>query len=414
MKTSPILPRTLRGLAAFALATLLTAAAPAQTGKEPVRLPPMGWNSWNWFGKAAINEVIVRGVIDAMATNGLRDAGYVYVVIDGGWRDAKLGPNNDLLAHPAKFPHGIKSLADYAHSKGLNFGLHTVPGTHDCGGDKVGGWGHEALHLKQFADWGLDFIKLDLCTLNLEGGWNEDLIQQTYTKWHKLIAASGRDIVFSISAYKFRDWYPVVCRMARTTPDISCRKYRGANFDQTRQGFMPIALLNNQWAAFAGKGYWNDPDILVVGEQGLNGAPGLTLDEQQTHFALWCLMTAPLMLGNDLRNMQTYEKEILLNRDCIAVNQDPTEQGRQTKVLGDTELWVKHLTDKRMAVLLLNRHAIETEPATVSWKDVGLSGTVWVRDLFEKKDLGALENSFSKDLPPHGCKFLLLSPQAGK
>jgi alpha-galactosidase len=382
----------------------------AQQPPDLAKPPPMGWNSWNWFGKAEINEGVVRGVIDAMATNGLRDAGYVYVVIDGGWRDTQLGPNGQLLAHPGKFPGGIKALADYAHAQGLKLGVHTCPGTHDCGGDKVGGWGHEEMQVKQFVEWGLDFIKLDLCSLNIEGGWNEDLIRQTYAQWGKVLQASGRDIVFSISAYQFRDWYPSVCRMARTTYDISCRKYRGASFDGTHQSVMPIALSNDKSAAFAGKGYWNDPDVLVVGQQGLKGTQGLNLDEQKTHYALWCLMTAPLMLGNDPRHMLPYEREILLNRDCIAVDQDPTEQGRRLKVMGDIELWVKHLADKRLAVLLLNRHATETKPATLAWKDVELSGKVKVRDLFENKDLGAFKDTFNTNLPPHGCKFLLLSP----
>src|SRR5690242_19416447 len=123
--------------------------------------PPMGWNSWNWFGKDQINEKIVREVIDAIVKNGLRDAGYKYVVVDGGWRDTVLGPNGELRADPHKFPHGIKALADYAHSKGLKFGLHTVPGTWDCGGDKVGGYGHEKVQIQQFVNWGIDFIKLD-------------------------------------------------------------------------------------------------------------------------------------------------------------------------------------------------------------------------------------------------------------
>jgi alpha-galactosidase len=146
----------------------------------------------------------------------------------------------------------------------------------------------------------------------------------------------------------------------------------------------------------------------------LNGAPGLNLEEQKTHFALWCIMTAPLVLGNDSRNMQPYEREILLNGDRIAVDQDPTEQGRQTKVTGDIVLWAKHLADKRLAVLLLNRHATEIKPATVAWKDAGLVEVARVRDLFEQKDLGAFEHPFGKDLTPHGCKFLLLTPQPVK
>ena len=145
------------------LLALVLTGAQAQVRKELAKTPPMGWNSWNWFGKEAINEKLIREVIDAMAANGLKDAGYKYVVIDGGWRDTKLGPKGELLVHPERFPGGMKALADYAHSKGLKFGLHTTPGSHDCGQDKVGGWGHEEVHVKQMADWGVDFIKLDKC-----------------------------------------------------------------------------------------------------------------------------------------------------------------------------------------------------------------------------------------------------------
>ncbi len=366
----------------------------------------MGWNSWNWFGKQEIHEEIVRGVIDAMADKGLQEAGYEYVVIDGGWRDKELGPDGQLRPNPEKFPHGIKALADHAHARGLKLGLHTVPGTHDCGGDRVGGYGREQTHVRQFLEWGVDFIKLDLCTLQLDGGWNEELIRQTYANWHRLLDECGRDIVLSVSAYRFRDWYPSVCRMARTTPDISCRKYRGANFDQTPQGVMPIALLNDKSAAFAGKGYWNDPDILVVGEQGLN------LAEQQTHFALWCVMTAPLMLGNDPRKMQPYENDILTNRDCIAVDQDTTEQGRRVKVDGDIETWVKHLTGGRLAVLLVNRHATAAKMAELAWRDVGISGSIRVRDIYRQMDIAAAGETIRTEIAPHGCAFLLVKPFA--
>jgi len=151
----------MKKLAAWLYVTVL--AAPCCLASDVATLaptPPMGWNSWNWFGKQAINEQIVRGVIDAMATNGLRDAGYDYVVVDGGWRANHLGTNGELLTDPVKFPHGMKSLADYAHAKGFKFGVHTVPGTLDCGGDPVGGYGHEAVQVRQFVNWGLDFIKL--------------------------------------------------------------------------------------------------------------------------------------------------------------------------------------------------------------------------------------------------------------
>ena len=361
----------------------------------------MGWNSWNWFGKKEINEKIVREVIDAMVDSGLRDAGYRYVVVDGGWRDTKLGPQGELLSHPEKFPHGMKALAAYAHSKGLKFGLHTVPGTHDCGGDPVGGLHHEEVHIKQFVDWGLDFVKVDKC--RCDGGWTEDLVKAVYFKWSDLLANCGRDIVFSISAYTNREWYSQVCNMARTTGDIRAKVLRGAVFDGVKGSVMAIAIQNNEAAASAGNGYWNDPDMLVIGEQ------GLTLEEQKSHFALWCIMSAPLMLGNDPRTMTSHEKEIILNKDAIAINQDPTEQGRRVKADGDAEIWAKKLAGNRMAVLLLNRNGTTPQAASFTAKDIGLTGQLFARDVYAGKDLGAIDATFTRTLSPHGCALLLIS-----
>ena len=214
-------------------------------------------------------------------------------------------------------------MADYAHSKGLKFGLHTVPGTHDCGGDPVGGFNNEEIHVKQFVDWGLDFVKVDLCRQaedpctaceKTKNGWSEETIKNTYIKWSKLLKNSGRDILFSISAYRFRDWYPDYCNMARSTQDIKSRISKGAVFNsEARENkglltVMAIAEFNNLPAKAAGDGFWNDPDMLVTGEQGLN------FEEQKTHFALWCIMSAPLFLGNDPRNMTDEEKSINLNK----------------------------------------------------------------------------------------------------
>lgn len=167
---------------------------------------------------------------------GLRDAGYIYVVVDGGWRATKLGPRGELLEHPTKFPGGMKALADYAHARGMKFGVHIVPGTHDCGGDPVGALGQEEVQMKQLVDWGLDFIKIDRCRnlgsgLTTDNGWSEELVKSVYTKWSNLITQCGRDMVFSISAYRYRYWYPETCHMARTTYDITARVNGGAVFD---------------------------------------------------------------------------------------------------------------------------------------------------------------------------------------
>lgn len=377
----------------------------AQQKKTLAPTPPMGWNSWNWFGKHEINEENMKQCMDAMVEQGLLDAGYDYFVIDGSWRDTQLGPNGELLPHPEKFPHGIKALADYAHSLGLKFGLHTVPGTSDCGGDPVGGYGHEEVQVKQFVDWGLDFIKLDKC--RYDDGWDETVLQQTYEKWHELLKGCGRDIVLSISAYTWRDWYPGVGQMARTTWDIKARVEQRAIFDKTNRvdaylSVMEIADQKNQLGRYAGNGYWNDPDMMVTGDQ------GLTIEEQKVHFALWCIMSAPLILGNDPRVMMPEEKAIILNEQAIAVNQDPTEQGKRVKTEGTTEVWEKKLKHGKTAVLLLNRDARSSQQVDLHFADIGITGKVRIKDIYSGKQSGVFSKSISKKLAPRTGLFLIL------
>lgn len=387
----------------------------AQKRPELAPSPPMGWNSWNWFGKKEINEQTVREVIDALSSTGLKDAGYNYVIVDGGWRDVKLDPEGRLVAHPVKFPHGIKALADYAHAKGLKFGVHVVPGTHDCGGDAVGCFGREELHLSQFVDWGLDFVKLDLCRQSADpcstceknnSGWSEQTIKDTYAKWSRLLAGCGRDILFSISAYRFRDWNPEVCNLSRTTYDIQCRiNKEGAVFDKPDRSntnylsVMAAAVNNDLSAKYAGNGYWNDPDMMVTGNQGLSNA------EQESHFALWCIMSSPLFLGNDPRNMDEFEKKLITNHEAIAINQDPSEQGRLVKDEDNTQIWMKKLSNGKVAYLLLN-----TDP--VKKKDLVLAlapgKKAAVRDVFKNNDLGKFRKSFTRSLDPHSCCLLIV------
>jgi alpha-galactosidase len=366
--------------------------------------PPMGWNSWNWHGKGGINETVVRETIDAMVGKGLRDAGYEYVVVDGGWRDTKLSLADELVAHPGKFPNGIKPLADYAHSKGLKFGLHTVPGSHDCGGDPVGAYGIEEIHIGQFADWGLDFVKLDKC--RFDEGWDEALVESVYRKWGRLLKEQDRDILFSISAYRYRKWYPEVCNMARTTYDISARVTGGAVFSEpwcSSRNFwsvMGVAELNNQVADFAGPGYWNDPDMMVTGNQ------GLTLEEQKTHFALWCIMSSPLFLGSDPRTMTDEELELVTNKEAIAINQDPREQGRRIGGASDSQVWAKKRSDGSVAVLLLNRSDSDAKSVTFHPQSVGLKGICVARDVYSGADLGEFDGVINRKILPHGCLFM--------
>lgn len=370
--------------------------------------PPMGWNSWNYFGKQDINEGVVLGVIDAIAGSGLKDAGYSYVVVDGGWRAERLGPNGELMAHPDKFPNGIKFLADYAHAKGLKFGLHTVPGTHDCGGDPIGGLGNEEVHIQQFVDWGIDFIKLDRC--RNDSGWTEQSIKDTYLMWHEMLEDCGRDILLSISAYTYRDWNPRACEMSRTTLDIGANANKGAFFDYTEKqrnfmSVMQVAEENNEYADYAGNGYWNDPDMMVIGNQGLN------LEEQKSHFALWCIMSSPLFLGNDPGNMSEEELEIVTNQLAISVNQDNTEQGKRIKSEGKKEVWCKKLKGEKYAVLFLNRDTQEAKSITLSLKDIGTANKVNTRNIYTGKRSGEFTDHISMEVSPGTSIFLLVEPQ---
>jgi alpha-galactosidase len=377
-----------------------TQPALAQQSQELAPRPPMGWNSWNWFGKRAINANIVRAVIDSMAAKGLKKAGYTYVVVDGDWNDSTLGPKGKLRVN-SKFPRGIKSLANYAHAKGFKFGLHLVPGTADCGGWPIGGFGHEKVQIHQLAHWGIDFVKLDKC--RYKPGWTEKLLKKTYFKWRSLLNASGRNIILSISAYKFRDWYPQVAQMARTTGDIGAKVNGGATFQGKHNSVMRNAKINNRSAGYAGDGYWNFPDMMVVGNQ------GLTLAEQKVHFALWCIMTSPLMLGNDPRHMSPQVLTIITNKEAIAIDQDPTDQGTRIKVRGDKEIWAKQLKDGRRAVLMINRNKSKDQKITLRFIRLGITGKARLKSVYGQKNIGTFTGSFTKKIPPRSRLFLLVS-----
>ena len=398
MKKASLLP--------FLLSLFVVSPLMAENHSVGSKHPPMGWNSWNWHGKKDINETVVRETIDAMVSSGLRDAGYIYVVIDGGWRGTELTPNGELTVHAGRFPGRIKPLADYAHARGMKLGLHTVPGTHDCGGDAVGGYGHEDVHIAQFAEWGIDFVKLDRCQFKQDGGWNEDLIEAVYRKWARLMAESDHSMMLSISAYEYRDWYAEISAMARTTLDIVARGKGGAVFERevpTRNhiSVMRVADLNNPHAAEAGNGYWNDPDMLVTGAQGLTEA------QQEAHFALWCVMSSPLMLGNDPRDMTEFELDLITNPVAIGINQDPTEQGRRIAKSGSGEVWVKKLDGNQLAVLLLNRSTDRMEEIQFDASAILEGPRFRLTDVFEKFSTNS-GGQLEVELGPQSAKFFLV------
>jgi len=359
--------------------------------------PPMGWNSWNKFG-CKINEVLVREIADAMVSSGMRDAGYQYVVIDDCWqidRDSK----GNIIPDASAFPSGIQALAEYIHSKGLKFGLYSDAGLKTCQG-RPGTWGYEFQDARQYAEWGVDYLKFDWCS---NGGQNSEA---AYSRMRDALLAAGRPIVFSICEWgstKPWTWAKDIGNLWRTTGDIAdvweSKDRRGG------RGVLNILDLQVGLESVAGPGHWNDPDMLEVG----NGS--MTTTEYEAHFSLWCILAAPLMAGNDLRTMSPDAARILTNRDVIAVNQDPLgRQGRRVRDDGDLEVWSKEMADGGRAVALLNRGAAEAN-ISVAWTEIGFpSGfELKIRDLWKHQDLGKFKGKFAAAVPSHGVTIIRLS-----
>jgi alpha-galactosidase len=362
------------------------------------KTPPMGWNSWNKFG-CNVSEKLIKEMADAMVTSGMRDAGYVYLVIDDCWqidRDAQ----GNILPDAQRFPSGMKSLADYVHAKGLKFGIYSDAGTLTCQ-KRPGSRGYEFQDARQYAAWGVDYLKYDWCSTSTQNA------QASYSIMRDALLKAGRPIVFSICEWGTAKpwlWAKDVGNLWRTTGDIQdcwdCKRDWGG------MGVVHILDLQDGLESYAGPGHWNDPDMLEVG----NG--GMTTTEYRAHFSLWCLLSAPLMAGNDLRSMPAEIKEILTNREVIALDQDPLGlQGRRVKREGDREVWAKQLADGGRAVVLFNRGP-KTAELSVSWSDIGYPSHVsaGVRDLWAGKDLGKLSGRFSAEVPSHGVTMVTIRP----
>lgn len=359
------------------------------------RTPPMGWNSWNKFACKGLNEQVIRETADTIASNGMKDAGYQYINLDDCWQISRDAQGN-IVADASKFPSGIKALADYVHGKGLKIGLYTDVGTKTCAG-RPGSLGHEYQDAKQWAEWGIDYLKYD---------WSPNRVPET-AEMARALRASGRDIVYSLSNNApfagAADW----ARLAncwRTTGDI--RDNWGS---MTRNGFS-----QDKWRPYAGPGHWNDPDMLVVGDVGWGPrlhATHLTPNEQYTHISLWCLLSSPLLLGCDLEKLDPFTLSLLTNDEVLAVDQDPLgHQARQAVVDGRRQIWVKEMADGSHAICLFN---LSQRPDTFAavWSQLGLSGPQRVRDLWRQKDLGVFKDQFTAEVPRHGVVFIRVWPE---
>ena len=387
--------------------TASAAIAAPESWDKLALTPPMGWNSWNTF-RLEINEDLVRGIADMFVEKGFKDAGYEYIVIDDGWQIDRDSEGN-IVVNKKKFPSGIKALADYVHSKGLKFGIYSDAGYTTCGG-YPGSRGYEYQDARQYAAWGVDYLKYDWCATGNQSA------PDSYKLMRNALEKAGRPIVFSICEWGTNEpwlWGKGVGHLWRTTFDIR-PTWDGGKMTLSKGvqvenflGFTKILDRQVGLESYAGPGHWNDPDMLEVG----NG--NLTLDENKAHFSLWCILAAPLMLGNDIREATPEIMDILLNREAIAVNQDPLgKQGVKVRDDGDLEVWCKMLADGSRAVVLFNRGNREVNNG-VLWTEIGYPSHIEadVRDLWKHEDLGSSNGAFAADVPSHGVVMLKIAPQ---
>ncbi len=385
--------RLLASLSAAALAAGLTTAAlstanPAYALDDGLATtPPMGFNNWNsTHCSTDFNEDMVRGIADTFVATGLKDAGYTYVNLDDCWALPARDAAGNLVPDPVRFPSGIKGVADYVHAKGLKIGIYTSAGTKTCNkaGGFPGGLGHEVADATLFASWGIDYLKYDNC--NNQG---VDAVQR-YTAMRDALKATGRAIVYSICEWGQNKpwlWARDVGHLWRTTGDIS----------DNYSNMVNIAKTNMALAQHAGPGHWNDPDMLEVG----NG--GMTDVEYRSHFSLWSIMAAPLLIGTDLRKASRQTLDILENRDVIAVDQDRLGvQGSLLRSEGGRNILVKPLAGGDKAVVLFNETEVPQRIAT-SAAEIGLPKAPGyrIRDLWAHTDRSTA-GTVAATVPPHG------------
>lgn len=381
----------------------------AQKNLQLALTPPMGWNSWNDFG-CNVSEKLIKETADAMVASGMKDAGYVYVNIDDCWH----GERDSLgFIHPdpQKFPSGMKALVDYVHAKGLKLGIYSDAGTKTCGG-KPGSRGYEYQDALTYAKWGIDYLKYDWC--NTDGL----LAKEAYKTMRDAIAHTKRPMIYSICEWgdnKPWDWAKDIGHLWRTTGDIyHCWNCEFGHGTWTSWGVLRILDMQKDLRKHAGPGHWNDPDMMEVGN-------GMSLAEDRSHFSLWAMLAAPLIAGNDIRHMSKDVKEILTNKEIIAVDQDSL--GIQCFKLwgnGVVEVYAKPLKNNELAICFLNRGE-KVEAVNFDWAeneifDWGISNQTYpfktktfkIRDLWAHKDMGTTATAFKTNVNPHDVVMLRL------
>lgn len=395
-----------------ALVLFATTHAIAQKFDGLAMTPPMGWNSWNDFG-CDVSEDMIKDMADAMVASGMKDAGYEYIVIDDCWHGERdsLG---FIHANPEHFPSGIKALADYVHSKGLKFGIYSCAGSETCAG-RPGSRGYEYQDAMQYAKWGVDYLKYDWC--NTEG---YQTAEGAYMTMRDALYAAGRPIVFSLcewGTYEPWKWGENVGHLWRTTGDIyNCFDCEYDHGTWSSWGVLQIIDMRKDIRQYAGPDHWNDPDMMEVGN-------GMTVSEDRAHFSMWAMLAAPLIAGNDLRNMTPETKEILTNKEVIAVDQDSLGiQGFKYNVIDSVDVWVKPLANDEVAICFLNR-ARQSQEIVFDWKEnpikddltnmeYNFNETVYdIRDLWQKKKTGTTKKALKTVIPSHDVLMVKLTPK---
>jgi len=379
--------------------------------------PPMGWNSWNPFGKN-VSEEVIRETADAMVNSGLKDVGFTYIVMDDFWHGGRDSVTGLLFPDPDRFPSGIKALADYVHSKGLKLGIYSDAGTLTCG-EQPGSFGYEEQDAQLFAEWGVDYLKYDYCFCPDYVSANNDyrMAIDRYKTMGDALKATGRPIVYSICEWGPRSpWLwgkEVGGHLWRTSYDVA------DIWDSPRNESSPIGILTSIDVAanlgrFSGPGGWNDLDMLVVGlnNTGFIKGGGCNDIEYRTQMSMWCMLSSPLMMGCDIRNMDKATKSILLNKEIIEINQDALgKQGFRVMSSDGIDAWQKRLSGDRVAIAFLNRNSTGKTVST-SWEELELDSDVRynVYDVWEHQDVKHTSGSLSVDLKSHECQVFVLTP----
>jgi len=355
------------------------------------RMPPMGWNSWNKFA-SRVDDSVIRETADAMVSSGMKEAGYLYINIDDTWEGERDAKGN--IQSNKKFPD-MKSLADYVHARGLKLGIYSSPGPNTCAGYE-GSYGHEEQDARTFAAWGIDYLKYDWCGARTL--YSDEEMQALYQKMGDALRATGRPIVYSLCQYGRQEVWKfgpeVGGNLWRTTGDIR----------DSWESMSKIGFGQDELAEWARPGHWNDPDMLEIGNS------GMTEDEYKTHLSLWAILAAPLLAGNDLREMASSIRDILTNREVIAVDQDKEgKQGRRRWKSGDQEIWIRPLAQGAQVVGFFNR-GTEKAQITAKWADLGMDRPPkQIRDLWAHREVKVQGLQFSATVPPHGVVLLRIS-----